>query len=261
MTLSHSNLFFGFSKCLQGDFVLSQLLQWYNGGIGQSPGLPNETLGCIRLPAMSGLWDRQVPDNSKAKTERPTPYETKVRRSLIGWFSDPHKRGSPWPDNVTAAFSCNGSELLPRDTSSEWIPLGSPILDLLVTGDDTNISSVLDEFGADESRKEGASNGLLDEGRPAQAVSNWVQCERYFTMHVDCCVCRPLILYSHCSLACYFYFSVARNGEESLGMLTLMCLRRGLCAPITNGTKLLGLAMLQKTIMKTQTMKSLLVGL
>ena len=35
----------------QGDFILSQLLQWYNGGIGQSPGLPNETLGCIRLPS------------------------------------------------------------------------------------------------------------------------------------------------------------------------------------------------------------------
>jgi hypothetical protein len=173
----------------QGDFVLSQLLQWYNGGIGQSPGLP-EMLGCIRLPSMSGCWEVKA----KSKAMKPTLYETKTRPHLVSWFSDPHQRGSPWPEDIQSAFACKSSDQLPKDTSKVFLPLGSPVLDLLVTGDDMNITSILEEFGADES-KMSSSKGLLstvDQGRPAQAVSNWVQCEnpdcgrwRKIPWHVD----------------------------------------------------------------------------
>jgi CW-type Zinc Finger len=74
------------------------------------------------------------------------------------------------------------------------VPLGSPILDFLVTGDDFNINFILRTLGIAE-RLTQQSDGLLssvDHGRPAQAVSNWVQCEnpdcqkwRKVPWHVD----------------------------------------------------------------------------
>lgn len=180
----------------RGDYVLSQLLQWYNGGIGQTPGLP-DSLGCIRLPSLSGCWESQAVDTegAKPKLSQPTSYETTTRPQLLNWFSNPHQRGSSWPEELRTAFGCKESVALPKDDPSLWLPLGSPVLDLLVTGDDFNIASILEEFGADDDSKKKTEKGLLDtvdEGRPAQAVSNWVQCElpncgkwRKIPWHVD----------------------------------------------------------------------------
>jgi len=159
----------------QGDYVLSQLLQWYNAGIGQAPGLP-DSLGCIRLPPISGCWDMDC----APKINKPTPYESLTRPILVEWFRDPHKRGSAWSEELRAAFTPNGSGAIPKDVSGVWLPLGSPVLDLLVTGDDFNIQSILQEFGTDDDDRNAENKGLLstvDEGRPAQAVSNWVCCE------------------------------------------------------------------------------------
>ena len=39
-----------------GDYVLSQLLQWVNGGIGQKKGLP-DIYGCVMLPPIKGCWE------------------------------------------------------------------------------------------------------------------------------------------------------------------------------------------------------------
>lgn len=39
-----------------GEYVLSQLLQWFNGGIGQKKGLP-DTYGCVMLPPITGCWE------------------------------------------------------------------------------------------------------------------------------------------------------------------------------------------------------------
>jgi hypothetical protein len=39
-----------------GDYVLSQLLQWFNGGIGQQKGLP-DLYGCVMLPPITGCWE------------------------------------------------------------------------------------------------------------------------------------------------------------------------------------------------------------
>jgi hypothetical protein len=51
-----------------------------------------------------------------------------------------------------------------------------------VTGDESNISAVLNELDADDkiAAKESAEGlfSSVDKGRPAQAVSTWVQCER-----------------------------------------------------------------------------------
>jgi hypothetical protein len=53
-----------------GDYVLSQLLQWVNGGIGQKKGLP-DIYGCVMLPPIKGCWDEiecnevKLPDFTK----------------------------------------------------------------------------------------------------------------------------------------------------------------------------------------------------
>jgi hypothetical protein len=73
-------------------------------------------------------------------------------------------------------------------------------MDFLVTGDDFNINSILLELGSldparaalDENSTAGGLLSSVDHGRPAQAVSNWVQCEnpecmkwRKVPWHVD----------------------------------------------------------------------------
>jgi hypothetical protein len=177
-----------------GDFVLSQLLQWYNGGIGQAPGLP-DMLGCAVLPSMKGCWPSGV--KTKSKPERKTSYESKVRPRLIKWLQDPHQRGDAWPDEVKNAFTSKDSNSLDEGGSSSISrPFGSPVTDFLVTGDETNLFAILEELDADDKAASQSSSGGLrssvDRGRPAQAVSTWVQCEnpecmkwRKIPWHVD----------------------------------------------------------------------------
>jgi hypothetical protein len=178
-----------------GDYVLSQLLQWYNGGIGQSPGLP-DMLGCAVLPSMKGCWPNDQGVKSKSKPERKTSYESKVRPRLIKWLQDPHQRGDAWPDEVKNAFTSEDSNYLDDGGSSSTSrPFGSPVTDFLVTGDETNLTAILEDLDADVKAASQSSGGLrssVDRGRPAQAVSTWVQCEnpecmkwRKIPWHVD----------------------------------------------------------------------------
>lgn len=177
----------------QGDYVISQLLQWYNAGIDQNPGLP-DILGCIMLPSMLDSWKIDGTLGSSSRTDRPTGYHSTTRRRLVHWLKDSHKRGSPWPDDIRRAYVDRAEDKPIANASTQWLPLGSPILDFLVTGDDANINSILHTLGSDLSSASDDS-GLLssvDHGRPAQAVSNWVQCEnpecqkwRKIPWHVD----------------------------------------------------------------------------
>jgi len=179
----------------QGDYVLSQLLQWYNAGIGQKPGLP-DLLGCTVLPSMSDCWSSELLESSKVAAERRTTYERKVRPSLVEWLQDPYQRGNAWPKDIRKAFVAKKSGQAQQDMSDQFRPFGTPIIDFLVTGDESNISEVLNALDGDDkvaSKKSG--HGLLssvDKGRPAQAVSTWVQCEnpecmkwRKIPWHVD----------------------------------------------------------------------------
>jgi hypothetical protein len=176
----------------RGDFVLSQLLQWNTSGIGQKPGLP-DLLGCVRLPSMSSCWLSHLLHKNKLNAKKKTTYETKVRPSLVEWLQDPYQRGNPWPEQIRRAFVGKDAN---RDESTSFLALGSPVVDFLVTGDESNIFAVLDELDADDKvRSRQTADGLLssvDKGRPAQAVSTWVQCEnpdcmkwRKIPWHVD----------------------------------------------------------------------------
>ena len=180
----------------QGDYVLSQLLQWYNGGIGQQAGLP-DVLGCILLPSLQSCWTSRLVDKSRQrKPEKKTIYETKTRAQLVQWLQDPYQRGNPWPDEVRHAFERKEDSLLQQeDASTRFLAFGSPIIDFLATGDESTIYDVLEELDADDKVASRKTDGLLsslDKGRPAQAVSNWVQCEnpdclkwRKIPWHVD----------------------------------------------------------------------------
>jgi hypothetical protein len=169
-----------------GDYVLSQLLQWYNAGIGQKKGLP-DLLGCVVLPTVDGCWED---DPSTSKSGKSAQYELQIRPKLKEWFENPHKRGSPFPKDMRKVFRA--------PSSSSWSPLGSPVLDFLVTGDEGNIHAILQSLNVKDQTKESGESpeeGLLstvDQGMPAQAVANWVQCEnlkclkwRKLPWHVD----------------------------------------------------------------------------
>ena len=71
----------------QGDYVLSQLLQWYNGGIGQKQGLP-DILGCILLPRVADCFSSPYANKSSLRSERKTAYSTKIRPALVEWLQD-----------------------------------------------------------------------------------------------------------------------------------------------------------------------------
>ena len=182
------------------EYVVSQLLQWFNGGIGQPRGLP-DIFGCVQLPPVSGCWE-EIEDCSEIKVSsfnRTTEYSAKNRLLLADWIDDRTKRGSPWNEDI-ARYFC-------KDSSSPdpLMPLGSPVIDYLVTGIEDNIqfvSSALrnkDGKGIDSPArarsKTSASDRLqstVDAGMPAQAVANWVQCEnptclkwRKLPWHVD----------------------------------------------------------------------------
>lgn len=178
----------------QGDYILSQLLQWYNAGLEQKPGLP-EMLGCCTLPSMKGCWTIDTTKVTNSSTEKSTSYRWKTRPRLVEWLKDPYKRGSPWPDELRRQFVDNDDEASADGSSLSWMPIGSPVLDLLVTGDDCNMMTILELLGSDTSGNSESNEGLMstvDHGRPAQAVSNWVQCEnpscqkwRKIPWHVD----------------------------------------------------------------------------
>jgi len=178
----------------KGDYVLSQLLQWYNAGIDQKPGLP-DILGCALLPSMEGCWTIDPTKGSNSATGIKTKYNSNIRPKLVEWLNDPFKRGNPWADDVRRGFVDKDDKRI-EDASKHWLPIGSPVLDFLVTGDDHNLMDVLSQLDTESKAVESnQSDGLLssvDHGRPAQAVSNWVQCEnpachkwRKIPWHVD----------------------------------------------------------------------------
>jgi hypothetical protein len=188
-----------------GEYVLSQLLQWFNGGIGQQSGLP-DIFGCIMLPPISGCWEEiksateiKAPTHTKANPVTVTEYSKAIRPRLAEWVDDRTKRGSPWNEKLARYYCQSGSSPDPS------MPMGSPIVDYLVTGLEDNIQFVSnalrgsDGKGIDSPVRPRANasasvrlQSTVDEGMPAQAVANWVQCEnptclkwRKLPWHVD----------------------------------------------------------------------------
>ena len=165
-----------------GDYVVSQLLQWFNGGVGQKQGLP-DMVGCVILPSVEATFTSS--GRAGGKTQKTTHYRSQVRPRLFDWLSDPHQRGSTFPEELASLLK--GPELLYKGDILQTLPIGSPILDLLVMGDDANINAVLTALDHDRNRdartgatKDTATTRLestIDEAMPAQAVAKWAQCE------------------------------------------------------------------------------------
>jgi hypothetical protein len=166
-----------------GDYVMSQLLQWFNGGVGQKQGLP-DMVGCVILPSVEATLLSSATFSGRAK-KTSTIYRSQLRPRLFDWLRDHHQRGSAFPDELTKVF--NPPELVYTGEGLEVLPLGSPILDLLVMGEDANINLVLAALDEDRLRDLGANastdsaanrlESTVDEGMPVQAVAKWVQCE------------------------------------------------------------------------------------
>lgn len=165
-----------------GDYVVSQLLQWFNGGIGQKQGLPEMT-GCVLLPSIEATFASSTTHGGKA--QKPTHYRSHVRPRLFEWLRDPHQRGSTFPDDLSKVLK--GPERVCDEESLNNLAIGSPVLDLLVMGDDSNINAVLAALDHDRLRdmrsktvQDSATARLestIDEAMPIQAIAKWVQCE------------------------------------------------------------------------------------
>jgi hypothetical protein len=165
-----------------GDYVVSQLLQWFNGGIGQKQGLPEMT-GCVLLPSIKATFASSIA--SGGKSQKSTHYRSHVRPRLFEWLRDPHQRGSTFPDELSKVLK--GPERVCNEESLENLAIGSPVLDLLVMGDDSNINAVLAALDHDRLRDMSASTvqdtatarleSTIDEAMPVQAIAKWVQCE------------------------------------------------------------------------------------
>ena len=101
-----------------GDYVLSQLLQWVNGGIGQTKGLP-DFFGCVSLPPLSGCWEEvecdevKLPHYTRYNKAKATEYVANIRPKLAEWCLNRHKRGSPWDEDI-AKFFCSASLSAPE---------------------------------------------------------------------------------------------------------------------------------------------------
>ena len=197
-----------------GDYVLSSLLQWYTGGIGLKPGLP-DMAGCIVIPSMTACFQRErrrtkIHLQEKSYDAGTSRYRAEIQPKLVQWFEDRFQRGGPWPKEVSEFFITPGE----AEIEAGACPLfGSPILDLLLSGDETNIYKVLQDL-----RSQGKDNGVIedttsdlprrkkskksaterlqstmDDSMPQNvAVANWVQCEdpscmkwRKLPWHVD----------------------------------------------------------------------------
>jgi len=188
-----------------GEYVLSQLLQWVNGGIGQLKGLPN-IYGCVTLPPLFGCWEEiecnevKLPNYTKWNRKTTTEYDAHARKKLAEWIVDRYQRGSPWENELAKYFCPQNPGVVPSPT----MPMGSPIIDYLVTGNDANILTCAAALstrattsvqGNQPKQATSATDRLqhtVDEGMPAQAVANWVQCEnpkclkwRKLPWHVD----------------------------------------------------------------------------
>jgi hypothetical protein len=166
----------------KGDYVFSQLLQWFNGGIGHRDDLP-DMLGCVVLPSIEATLEHSEGGNTKKNGV--TLYKSQIRPRLFEWLRDPRQRGSSFPDDLSKVFK--GPQLVRREGEPEVLLLGSPVLDFLIMGDDRNLNDILSTLDADRLRdscsegpKKSVANRLestVDEGAPAQAVAKWVQCE------------------------------------------------------------------------------------
>ena len=178
-----------------GDYILSQLLQWYNGGMGQKSGLPN-LAGTVVLPSVETCWASKLSAKRRSKVLTKTFYESKLRPKLVEWMQDPYRRGDPWPDDVDEAFAPNNCKAPLCGDMECGVRFGTPVLDFLVTGDESGIFNVLEELDADNKVSSACDDPSLltsvDKGRPAQAVCRWVQCEnpdclkwRKIPWHVD----------------------------------------------------------------------------
>ena len=164
-----------------GEYVLSLLLQWYSGGIGLKQGLP-DMLGCIKLPDIDGCW---IEKQGVKEIKRETEYKVESRPLLVEWFEDRYKRGDPWPEQVSKFFTSQPNELRSKSTG-----MGSPVLDYLIGGDNSNLEYIINALkegstttGIHEGRTRKSRSTVeklkssLDDGMPAQAVANWVQCD------------------------------------------------------------------------------------
>lgn len=211
--------------------VFIQLLQWYNSGIGTRTDIP-EMSGCAHLPRMEDCFinktvlflGSQSKSGSKSSNKnKDTYYCTHIRRKLAEWIVDWNARSNPWSEELRQFFSCPFKMLSESkdDTDFSKKILGSPVLDFLMQGDDTNINNVFESLEKSIKGKvnvpknsnhrhhsnhhpddgdtvmttedsEVVLKSTVDMGKPAQAKVTWVQCEnpecqkwRKIPFHVD----------------------------------------------------------------------------
>mmetsp|Transcript_31208 Transcript_31208/g.36006 ORF Transcript_31208/g.36006 Transcript_31208/m.36006 type:complete len:434 (+) Transcript_31208:156-1457(+) len=132
--------------------------------------------------------------SEKEKHVLPSKYHEDIQPILIEWLENRIKRGNPWCKELSSFFG-DKERYASTGTCTESILVGSPVLDLLVTGDDSNIRHILhalrhktshgriEEPLPGKKKKNSPKSSedkflsTMDEGMPAQAMTNWAQCD------------------------------------------------------------------------------------
>lgn len=173
-----------------GEDVLSQLLQWDIGDIGDKKGI-FEMHGCLVLPSITGCWDNlkcrevKLPDYTRWNSRTITEYDANARLELVNWIADCCHRGNPWNEELTKFFCSSDAD--PVDPAT---PMGSPVLDYLVTGQSGSARLIYEALSGHSSDN---SDGIHDyKDIAVKPVASWVQCEnpkclkwRKLPWHVD----------------------------------------------------------------------------
>ena len=148
-----------------GDYIFSQLMQWYNYGEGtRAPDLR----GCVICP-----------DPLRLVTHSTAAYTKRLRGLLFRTLDHEFKFRMPFPEPICRAFGFQTAEEVARDGFASDTVFGSPSLDVLL-GDPSGVEAVMDalEPSRDKSkRKKKVGDELRMENAVPQENAEWVQCE------------------------------------------------------------------------------------
>mmetsp|Transcript_25700 Transcript_25700/g.39822 ORF Transcript_25700/g.39822 Transcript_25700/m.39822 type:complete len:1457 (+) Transcript_25700:106-4476(+) len=140
------------------EYVLTQLLHWFNGGIGTKPGL-SDMMGCIYMPSLASWW---------FQNDDCSVYTDELSSVLQTWLENRKGRGNPWPKALENFFS------------RQNIMVGSPALDFTLTGDETGVNHVVAAMKKSKEEAKETSNSMSQiisvDGDDKASESNQTTC-------------------------------------------------------------------------------------
>ena len=169
------------SRNYSGDYALTQLLYWFNGGIGTKPGLPG-MMGAVLLPSIASWWNK--------KSSNVVNYSNTIRPKLMEWLKTQHLRKEAWPTELEQFFTRKN------------IMVGSPALDSVLSGNEVNINNIIFEIENKTCKKTAEEEETFDwfgcicgVSHPPPTEAFWIMCdfcECWYNVSCQCVGCNEV---------------------------------------------------------------------